>query len=318
MKPIFEYFASKATLAAALIAAAAAVHARDEKIVASFHSMAEPFFVEMAKHARIEAKRLDVHLVIVDGQSSSPEQMANIENAVSQGVAGIIMAPNDARSLAYAADDAIDEHIPLITVDRDLIGTSTPVPHVGADNVAGGRMMAELAAKTFPDGADIVILLGQPGSNTADDRARGMHETIARLGPKYRIVAEQTANWARDQGLTVTQNILTALSGHPPNVILGSNDDMALGALEAIAQAGLRNAGIQVIGFDAIPDALARVKHGEMLATVEQDPGRQVRAALDALVANIREQTPMRSVAIAPILITRDNLADAARIGEVK
>lgn len=309
-------FAAKTFLAAALVAAAA--HAEGEKIVASFHSMAEPFFVEMAKQARLEAKRLGIHLVIVDGQSSSPEQTANIEIAVTQEVAGIVMAPQDASALAYAADEAIADDIPLITVDRSLIGTSKPVPHVGADNVAGGRMMAELAGKTFPDGADIVLLLGMPGSSSADDRARGMHEVIARLGPKYRIVAEQPANWARDQGLTVTQNILTALAGHPPDIILAANDDMALGALEAISQAGLRGAGIKVVGFDATPDALAHVKSGEMLATVEQDPGRQIRTALGELVANIRNKTPMRTTAIQPILILRDNLGDAARIGEVR
>jgi inositol transport system substrate-binding protein len=308
--------AAKIFLASSLVAVAA--HAEGEKIVASFHSMAEPFFVEMAKQARLEAKRLGIRLVIVDGQSSSPEQTANIEIAVTQEVAGIVMAPQDASALAYAADEAIADNIPLITVDRSLIGTSKPVPHVGADNVAGGRMMAELAGKTFPDGANIVLLLGMPGSSSADDRARGMHEVIARLGPKYRIVAEQPANWARDQGFTVTQNILTALAGHPPDIILAANDDMALGALEAISQAGLRNAGIKVVGFDATPDALARVKNGEMLATVEQDPGRQIRTALGELVANIRNKTPMHTIAIKPILILRDNLDDAARIGEVR
>jgi inositol transport system substrate-binding protein len=101
-------------------------------------------------------------------------------------------------------------------------------------------------------------------------------------------------------------------------VILAANDDMALGAVEAIQAAGLGKLGIKVLGYDAAPDALRKVRDGEMASTVEQSPGKQIRVALQALVANIRTKSELKSVAIEPILITKDNLAEAARIGEVK
>lgn len=288
-----------------------------EKIVASFHSMAEPFFVQMSKAAIAEGKVLGVNIVIVDGQANSPKQSADVENAITQGVAGIILAPTDAKALASAVDDAAKEGIPLITVDRRVEGTAKPVPHVGADNIVGGRKMVELGVKNFPDGADIVVLLGQPGSSSAIDRARGIHEALKAAGAKYKIVAEQTANWKRDEGLTVTQNILTSLGGKVPNLLISCDDDMALGAIEAIDTAGNKGA-IKVIGFNATPEALAKVKSGEMLGTVEQDPNRQIVAALRTLVAQIRDKKPMESAAIEPVLITSANLSAAARYAELK
>jgi inositol transport system substrate-binding protein len=310
------YILAAAALTTSL--ATSTAFAAGEKIVASFHNLAEPFFVFMNKEVRDEAKKLDINVSVVDGQSNSPKQTADVENAITQGVAGIILAPTDAKALAPAVDDAIGAGIPVVTVDRRVEGTSKPVPHVGADNVAGGRKMAEQVVKQFPNGASIVFLLGQPGSSSAIDRAKGVHDAIAAAGPKYKIVAEQTANWARDQGLTVTQNILTSLTSAPPNAIIASNDDMALGAIEAVASAGLQKNGIAIVGFDATPDALKKVKDGEMLATVEQDPGRQIRTALRTLVDNIRNKKPIESVAVEPVVITSANLNAAARFSELK
>lgn len=305
-------------VAAALVLPSSPAHADDERVAALFHNMAEPFFVFMNRELQDEAKKLRVKLSVVDGQASSPKQSADVSNVLTRGVDGIIIAPTDAKAMAYAINEVLDDKVPLLTVDRRVEGAKQAVPHVGADNVAGGRMMAEWVIKRFPDGARIVFLTGQPGSSSAIDRAKGVHDTFAKAGSQYKIIAEQTANWARDQGLTVTLNILTSLSAMPPQVIVSANDDMALGAAEAIQSAGLSNLGIQVLGYDASPDALKKVRDGEMAATVEQSPGRQIRTALQILVANLRDQTPMQSAAIEPILITKANLADAARFNEVK
>ncbi|HWN72022.1 MAG TPA: substrate-binding domain-containing protein, partial [Haliangium sp.] len=137
-------------------------------------------------------------------------------------------------------------------------------------------------------------------------------------GDKYRIVAEQTGNWARDQGLTVTENILTSLGANKPNAIISENDDMALGAIEALRAAGLLDGSISVLGFDAIPEALSAVQKGELAVTVEQSPSRQIRTALRQLVDQIRKGTEMKSESIAPVLITKDNINEAERLSEVK
>ena len=305
-------------LGAGLAVPAAPAHAANEKIVAIFHNLAEPFFVFMGRAGREAATEEKVSLAIIDGQASSPKETSDVENALNQGVDGIILAPTDVKALVPAVNEALENKTPLITVDRRVEGAEQPVPVVAADNVAGGRMQADWVIKQFPSGARIVFLTGAPGSSSGIDRAKGTHDAIAAAGDKYKIIAEQTANWARATALSTTASILTSMSDNPPNAIIASNDDMALGAVEGIHEAGLDNAKIKVVGFDATPDALVAVKSGRMGATLEQSPSKQIRTALHQLVDNIRNHTPMKSVAITPVLITADNLNQAERFNEMK
>lgn len=288
-----------------------------DSITASFHNMSEPFFVAMRRNAEDEAAKRNINLSVVDGQSNSAKQTADLDVALATGAKGIILAPTDVNALAPAVNKVLSLNIPIVTVDRRIDGTDRPVPHVGADNVAGGRILADYIVQRFPQGARIVELTGGPGSSSAIDRRKGFHEGLAKAGPKYRIVAEQTGNWKRDEGLTVAQNILTALgAAQRPDVIFAHNDDMALGAVEALRTA--RISGVAVLGFDAMPEALKLVQTGEMAATVEQSPSRQIRTAIDQIVDNIRKGTPIKGANITPILITRDTMKDAERLSEVK
>jgi inositol transport system substrate-binding protein len=285
-------------------------------VVASLHNLSEPFFIAMRHEFESEAARLDVELSVVDGQSNSAKQTADVEAAIASGAQGIILAPTDVNALVPAVESVLKAGMPIVTVDRRVENTSVTVPHVGADNLAGGRSMAQWVIENFPNGAHIVLISGQPGSSSAIDRTRGIVVAFRTAGPQYQIVAEQSANWQREPGLTVTQNILTSLGTQIPQVILCEDDDMALGALEALRTSGIT--GVKVLGFNATPEALARVRDGEMAATVEQSPARQARAALQQLVARIRAHTLIPGASITPILITRANIGQAERIGEVR
>jgi inositol transport system substrate-binding protein len=286
------------------------------QIVASLHDMTEPFFVAVKRELDSEAGRLGVTVAVEDGQSNSAKQTADIEAAITGGAQGIILAPNDVNALAPGVEDVIKAGIPIVTLDRRVDNTSVKVPHVGADNVAGGRIMAQWLIDAFPSGARILLITGQLGSSPSIDRTRGIKETLGAAGGKYQIVAEQSATWKREQGLTVTQNVLTSLGGQSLQAVVAESDEMALGALEALRSSGI--AGVKVIGFDATPEALKLVRSGEMAATVEQSPKSQARTALEQLVARIRKQTPMAGASIVPLLITQSNVNQAERIGEVR
>jgi inositol transport system substrate-binding protein len=286
------------------------------QIVASLHDMTEPFFVAVKRQLDAEAKRLGVTVSVEDGQSNSAKQTADIEAAIAGGAQGIILAPNDVNALAPGVEDVIKARIPIVTLDRRVDNTSVQVPHVGADNVAGGRIMAKWVIDSFPSGARILLITGQSGSSPSIDRTRGVKEALSAAGEKYQIVAEQAGTWKRELGLTVTQNVLTSLGGQSLQAIVAESDDMALGALEALRSSGV--SGVKVIGFDAIPEALKLVRSGEMAATVEQSPASQAQTALRQLVARIRNQTPMPGANIAPVLITQSNINQAERIGEVR
>jgi inositol transport system substrate-binding protein len=286
------------------------------QVVASLHDMTEPFFVAVKRELDAEAGRLGVSVSVEDGQSNSAKQTADIEAAITGGAQGIILAPNDVNALTPGVEEVIKAGIPIVTLDRRVDNTSARVPHVGADNVAGGRIMAQWVIDSFPNGARVLLITGQLGSSPSIDRTRGIKETLAAAGAKYKIVAEQSGTWKREQGLTVTQNVLTSLGAQSLQAVVAESDEMALGALEALRSSGV--SGVKVIGFDATPEALKLVRNGEMAATIEQSPMNQARTALQQLVARIRQHTPMSGASIAPVLITQANVNQAERIGEAR
>ena len=307
-----------AAVAALAVGSTPAVRAQDMTVMTSVPSLGFPFFVHMMKSLVDEAKRLGVRTVESDGQNSAPKQTADVEAAVVQGVAGIVISPLDVNAMAPAIKTAIDNGVPVVTIDRRVAGVSGITAHVGADNVKGGEAQGRWVMENFPGGATIVNLQGQPGASPAIDRNKGLHNVLDAHKDKYRFVAEQTANFARDQGLNVTESLMAGM-GTPPDVIVAANDDMALGALEAVKARNLQGK-VQVIGFDALPEALAAVRDGQLAGTVEQFPGGQSRKAMQIMVDHLKtKQKPETDlVLLEPIVLTKANLDKAERLGELK
>ena len=304
-----------APLALAAVLAAGPVKAQDLTIATSVPFLGFPFFVHMQNELVAEAETLGgIEIVGYDGQNQTPKQTADVEAAVVSGVDGLVISPIDSVAMAPALQQAVEAGIPVVTIDRRVDGVEGILAHVGADNVKGGEAQAQLIVERFPDGARIVNLQGQPGASPAIDRNQGVHNVLDSMADKYEFVAEQTANFARDEGASVTESILAGLDS-PPDVIVAANDDMALGALQVVQEQGL---DVAVIGFDALPEALASVRDGGLLATIEQMPGGQSRGAMKALVDFLRSGTkPEPLTLLTPIAITKDNLDEAERLGEV-
>lgn len=311
-------FAGAAVAALLAVAAGGTARAQEITVLTSVPSLGFPFFVHMMKELQDEAKNLGVATIESDGQNSAPKQTADVEAAVVQGVNGIVISPLDVNAMAPAIKAAIDNGVPVVTIDRRVSGVDTILAHVGADNVKGGEAQGQWVVASFPDGAKIVNLQGQPGASPAIDRNQGLHNIIDQQKDKYVLVAEQTANFARDQGLSVTESILAGLS-EPPDVIVAANDDMALGALEALKNRNLADK-VRVVGFDALPEALASVRDGGLAGTVEQFPGGQSRKAMQVMVEYLKDKKAPESalVLLTPIMITKDNLNEGERLGEVQ
>jgi inositol transport system substrate-binding protein len=288
-------------------------------ILMSVPGLTFPFFVHCVNEAKAEANKLgDIDIVVSDGQVSSPKQTADIEAAITKGVNGIVISPNDADALAPALQEAVDAKIPVVTFDRRVNKVPGILAHVGADNVKGGEAQGELIEKLFPNGCTVMNLQGQSGSSPAIDRNKGLHNILDKAKDKYKIVFEDTAAFDRAKGLSMTESALAGMQ-KPPDVISCANDDMALGALEALKARNLVGK-VKLIGFDALPEALGQIKAGNMTATIEQMPGGQVKGALDELVAYLRDgKKPAEQVKLlTPIAITADNLNQAERLDEVK
>lgn len=301
----------------ALAVAAPASFAQDKlTILGSVPSLGFPFFVHMLNQIKVEAEAQGVNIIESDGQNSAPKQTADIESAIVQKVNAIVISPLDVNALAPAIEQAVAAGVPVVTIDRRVDGVEGILAHVGADNVKGGEAEAQALVDAFPNGAKIFHLQGQPGAGPAIDRNKGVHNVLDGMADKYQIIFEQTANFARDQALSVTEAGLAA--NGKPDAIICANDDMALGAMEACAARGYSD--VKIYGFDALPEALAAVRDGKLAGTVEQFPGEQSRTAVRIAVAFAKDGTKPESnlVLLTPVVIGTDNLDVAERLGEIQ
>jgi inositol transport system substrate-binding protein len=229
-----------------------------------------------------------------------------------------VLSPNEVDAMAPALQEAVDAGIPVVTVDRRVPKVTGILGHVGADNVKGGEAQGNLVLKLFPNGAKIINLQGQSGASPAIDRNKGLHNVIDKAGDKYKIIFEQTAGFDRAKGLSVTEAALAGMKD-PPDVIVAANDDMALGAMEAIKARGFTGK-IAILGFDALPEALAQVRDGGLTATIEQFPAKQCGQSVDMLADFLKngKKPDQKIVLLTPVAITKDNLKEAERLDEVK
>jgi inositol transport system substrate-binding protein len=312
-------FTRRVVTASLLAMALSAPAFADDKplILLSIPGMNFPFFVHMMKALKAESEKDGLSYTESDGQDQAPKQTADLEAALAKGVKGIVISPHSVDAMAPALQEAVDANVPVVTIDRRVPSVAGVLAHVGADNTKGGEAQGNLIVKMFPEGATIINLQGTPGASPAIDRNKGLHNVLDKAGDKYKIVAEQTANFHRDDGLKVTESLLAGLNA-PPKVIVSANDDMALGAIEAVKGRSLKD--IVIIGFDALPEALAKVRDGELTATVEQFPAKQSSLGVQILADFVKNgKKPAQQLnLITPVAITKDNLKDAERLGEVK
>ena len=318
---IFTVVSIVITLSLILTAFAPGVLAQegeDEKLTValSVPDMAFPFFVFMADQVKDEAEKIgNVDIVLLDATNSSPKQTADLEAVIAKGYDGVLISPIDVEALVPGVQALVDAGIPVVTIDRTVYGVDT-LAHVGADNVRGGELQGELGQKLLSDGGKAFNLLGQPGTSPAIDRGTGLHN-ILDAQEEIELVAEQTANFRRDEGLSVTEAMLAAEP--EPAVIFAANDEMAFGAVEALASRGIEKGDVAIIGYDAHPEALGFVQDGAMAGTVEQFPGKQSRKALRALVDYVRTgvEPAEHDIWIAPKMLTADNLNEAERADQI-
>ena len=238
-----------------------------------------PFFVDLRDGAKAAADAAGAELIVLDSQDDSATEMSNVEDLITQGVDLIMINPTDSDAVGSAVEAANAAGIPVITLDR-AANSGEVVAHIASDNVAGGKMAGEFIIEQLGGAGKVVELEGIPGASAARDRGEGFNSAIA--GSDIEVVAKQTANFDRAQGLSVMENILQAQA--EINAVFAHNDEMALGALEAIKASGR---DILVVGFDATDDAVKSVQAGEMAATVQQLPkeigGMGVDAALKVI-----------------------------------
>lgn len=236
------------------------------KVGLSVSTLNNPFFVTLKEGAEAEAKKQGIEITAIDAQNDPAKQISDIEDLIQQGVSALIINPTDSAAVVSAIESANNAGIPVITVDRSAEGGEV-VAHIASDNTAGGKMAGEFILETLGNKGKIVELEGIPGSSAARERGEGFHSAVDGV-EGVEVVAKQAADFDRAKGLTVMENILQG--NKDIQAVFAHNDEMALGALEALSAAGLND--VIVVGFDATEDAVKAVEDGRMGATVAQKP----------------------------------------------
>jgi ribose transport system substrate-binding protein len=270
-----------------------------------------PFFVDMRRGAQEAADRLGVTLQVqaAERESDAEKQMQIVENLIQTGIQALCITPSGSREIVSALVKARDAKIPIVVVDTRLDARAAeaagvrPAAFVGSDNYEGGRIAGEYLIRISNGQARVGVLEGIPGHETGDSRLRGFRDAV-KSASGVSIVASQPANWERDQGFNVFQNMLQA---HPDiDALFACSDLMALGAVEAIAAAG-KTGRIRVIGFDALDDARKAIASGAMAASVAQFPSEMGRAAVENAVKAIKGEPVEPDIKVRIDLVTRDS-----------
>ncbi|MGG1879623.1 ribose ABC transporter substrate-binding protein RbsB [Paenibacillus cisolokensis] len=258
---------------------------KDMKIGLSISTLNNPFFVSLKDGVVAEAANLGMDVVVVDAQNDSAKQSNDVDDLIQQGVDVLLINPTDSSAISTVVQTANSLGIPVITLDRSAEQGEVEAL-VASDNVKGGQMAAEYIVEQLGEGAKVIELEGVPGASATRERGQGFHDVA---DVQLNVVAKQAADFDRTKGLNVMENLL---QGNPDvQAVFAHNDEMALGAIEAIQSSGK---DIIVIGFDGNDDALKSIEAGRLTATVAQQPDLigqlAVQAASDVLQGNEVEQ----------------------------
>lgn len=261
---------------------------------------------------KAEAEARGINLLFSDAQQEQENQIAAIQAWIAQGdVDAIILAPVVTSGWDVVLQEAQDAGIPVVIVDRNVDSDpSLYVTRVSSDFVHEGRLAAAWLVQATSGQCKIVELYGTVGSAAAEDRHTGFMEVIA-LFPQMEIIRSETGNFVRTEGKQVMESFLSAED--PANIcaVFAHNDDMAIGAIEAIKEAGLKPAeDILIVSVDAIPDIFDSLDAGETNATVELSPFMG-GPAFDAVVAHLNGEELPKWIPVAGKLYTSRAAYDA-------
>jgi ribose transport system substrate-binding protein len=276
----------------------------NQQVTIALSTLNNPFFVDLRDGALAEAEVQGITLNVLDAQDDAATQANQIQTAVTAKTAALIINPVDSDAATAAVKPALDGNLPIVAVDRGVTGVDVD-SFIASDNVAGGAQAADALAKAIGEKGKVIWLQGTAGTSASRDRGSGFETQIATYSG-ITVVAKQTADFDRTEGLDVTTNLMQA---NPDVVgIFAENDEMALGAVQALgSKAGTT---VFVVGFDGSDDGLKAVQSGTMVATVAQQPKELGKAAVDAIAKLLKGETVDATQSMPVVTVTSDNISD--------
>lgn len=274
--------------------------------------MNNTFQTYLVDAAKDKAKEMGVEITVVDAQNDVVRQQDQVNAMIQQGVDALVVVAADSSAMEPVTAAAQNANIPIVYCNVNPFGTDfANVPdgahYVGSDETESGRMQAEMIGPALQEGK-VAILMGGLVYEAAHSRTNGNKEIFESKYPGIEVIAEETAEWQRDKAIDVVNNWLSAY-GSELNAICANNDEMALGAVEALKAAGRTD--VMVVGIDATPDGCAAVQNGELLGTVYQDSVGQGGGAVEIAVKWARGEKPSEKVTMIPYVpVSADNVEE--------
>lgn len=258
----------------------------DVVIGVSFQGLSDEYIVRLSDAFQARADELGVQLQVADGQMDAETQVGQVENFIAQKVDAIVLNPISMDGCAPAVEAANAAGIPIITLISITSNQDLASAYVGSDSVESGLIEGQMMVEDLGGKGNIVVMFGQMGHDAQLGRYEGLLQAME--GTDIEIVAEQTGNWSREEGMALMENWLA--SGKEIDAVVAQNDAMALGALMAIEAKGLTGE-IKVYGIDAQAEALDAVEEGTMAGTVFQNAEEQGSQCVDVALAAAKGET---------------------------
>ncbi|KAA5965826.1 sugar ABC transporter substrate-binding protein [Pantoea sp. M_6] len=281
----------------------AAVMAKDISVGVSMALFDDNFLTILRTAMQKEMQKDGVKGQVEDAKGDVSQQLQQVQNFIGQGVDALIVNPVDTNAVKPIMDQASKAGIPLIFVNRrpgaELTGK---MAYVGSDSELAGRLQMEALAKAMNGKGNVAILMGDLANESTRDRTKGVEEVAAKY-PGIKIVQKQTAKFTRNDAVDVVSNWMTA--GDEINAIASNNDEMAIGALQAL---GKNPNKILIAGVDGTPDALQMLKQGKMVATVFQDAKGQGEGSVQTAIKLVKGEQVQKIINIPYQLITKENM----------
>ncbi|WP_370469320.1 sugar ABC transporter substrate-binding protein [Nibrella viscosa] len=272
---------------------------------ATMLSMQNEFIVNIADEMEKKANESNVELIVVDAEHSPLKQIQQVESFIAQKVDAIILNPCEVEASSPAVAKALAANIPIINVNSAT--SAKPTAFVGSDDVESGRIAMKYIAEKLGGKGNVVMIHGYMGQAAQIQREQGAREVLKQY-PNLKLLAHQTGEWDRAKGMALMENWIQSY-GNQINAVFAQNDEMGMGAVKALTDAGLKDKVI-VVSIDAIPDALQAVKKGTLDATVFQNAQQQGTMAIETAVKAAKGETYQKETLIPFQLVTKENLSN--------
>jgi inositol transport system substrate-binding protein len=278
-----------------------------QKIGVTLSSFEHQFLVKVREAMTEKARELGVQIQFVEAQGDIGKQLNQIQTFLSQGIDAIIVNPVDTMATPKMTELVTKAGVPLVYVNLQPAEETLPkgVAYVGSEEIVSGKLQGEAIAKLLNNKGNLVIMMGELATQAALLRTEGVEKVVAQH-PEMKIVGKQTANWRRNEAIDLMNNWLVA--GTKIDAVVANNDEMAIGAILALQQAGSKDVKkVVVAGIDATADALTEMEKGNLDVTVFQDAKGQGGGAVETAVKLIKGEKVESFVWIPFELVTPEN-----------